>query len=149
MSGERYRLTWASSLLFCSLDVKHQPSNQSINQPINHIFYIEITYFHPDFAPCKQGFIYIYSRGKNKNLTAQKSKSNTVWFNFQMYIIFSINLVSFKVTLRSSGIDILYGCHLLLDVCIYIYIYIYLKCIPPLKLLAIKKNTFNILQTVI
>ena len=23
------------------------------------IFYIEITYFHPDFAPCKQGFIYI------------------------------------------------------------------------------------------
>jgi hypothetical protein len=25
-------------------------------------------------------------RGKNKNLTAQKSNSNTVWFNFQMYI---------------------------------------------------------------
>ena len=24
------------------------------------IFYIEITYFHPDFASCKQGFIYIY-----------------------------------------------------------------------------------------
>ena len=23
------------------------------------IFYIEITYFNPDFAPCKQGFIYI------------------------------------------------------------------------------------------
>ena len=23
------------------------------------IFYIEITYFHPDFAPCKQRFIYI------------------------------------------------------------------------------------------
>jgi hypothetical protein len=29
------------------------------NQSINHIFYIEITYFHPDFAPCKQGFIYV------------------------------------------------------------------------------------------
>ena len=57
-------------------------------------------------------------RGKNKNLTALKPNSNTVWFNFQTYIIFSINLVSFKVTLRSSGTDILYGCHLLLDVCI-------------------------------
>jgi hypothetical protein len=42
----------------------------------------------------------------------QKSNSNTVWFNFQTYIIFSINLVS-QVTLRSSGTDILYGCHLL------------------------------------
>ena len=46
-------------------------------------------------------------RGKNKNLTAQKSNSNTDWFNFQTYIIFSINLVS-KVTLRSSGTDIFY-----------------------------------------
>ena len=34
----------------------------------------------------------------------------------------SINLVSFKVTLRSSGTDILYGCHLLLDVCIIYFI---------------------------
>ena len=59
--------------------------------------------------------IYIY-------LTALKSNSNTVWFNFQTYIIFSINLVSFKVTLRSSGTDILYGCHLLLDVCIIYFI---------------------------
>ena len=57
-------------------------------------------------------------RGKNKNLTALKSNSNTVWFNFQTYIIFSINLLSL-VTLRSSGTDILYVCHLLLDVCIY------------------------------
>ena len=54
-------------------------------------------------------YIYIYIR--------LKIKPNTVWFNFQTYIIFSINLVSFKVT---SGTDILYGCHLLLDVCIYI-----------------------------
>jgi hypothetical protein len=40
--------------------------------------------------------IYIYKsrRGKNTNLTALKSNSNTVWFNFQTYIIFSINLVS-------------------------------------------------------
>jgi hypothetical protein len=58
-------------------------------------------------------FQYVYQwrefksrRGKNKNLTTLKSNSNTVWFNFQTYIIFSINLVSL-VTLRSSGTDIL------------------------------------------
>ena len=45
-------------------------------------------------------------------MTAQKSNSNTVRFNFQTYVIFSINLVSL-VTLRSSGTDILNGCHLL------------------------------------
>ena len=57
------------------------------------------------------------------NLTAQKSNSNTVWFNFQTYIIFSINLVS-QVTLRSSGTDILYGCHLLrIDVRIIYFIF--------------------------
>ena len=60
-------------------------------------------------------------RGKNNNLTALKSNSNTVWFKFQTYIIFSINLVAL-VTLRSSGTDILYGCHLLLDVCIIYFI---------------------------
>ena len=60
-------------------------------------------------------------RRKNNNLTAYKSNSNTVWFNFQTYIIFSVNLVSL-VTLRSSGTDILYGCHLLLDVCIIYFI---------------------------
>ena len=60
-------------------------------------------------------------RGKNKKLTALKSNSKTVWFNFQTYIIFSINLVSL-VTLRSSGTDILYVCHLLLDVCIIYFI---------------------------
>ena len=54
---------------------------------------------------------------RTKNLTTLKSNSNTVRFNFQTYIIFSINLVSL-ITLRSSGTDILYGCHLLLDVCI-------------------------------
>ena len=59
---------------------------------------------------------------KNKNWTALKFNSNTVCFNFQTYIIFSINLVSFKVTLRSSGTEILYGCHLLLDVCIIYFI---------------------------
>ena len=54
-------------------------------------------------------------------LTALKSNSNTVWFNFQTYMIFSINLLSL-VTLRSSGTYILYGCHLLLVVCIIYFI---------------------------
>jgi hypothetical protein len=58
---------------------------------------------------------------EEQNLTALKSNSNTVWFNFQTYITFSINLVSL-VTLGSSGTDILYGCHLLLDVCIIYFI---------------------------
>jgi hypothetical protein len=44
----------------------------------------------------------------------------TVWFNFQTYIIFSINLVS-QVTFRFSGTDILYGCHLLR--CLYNILY--------------------------
>jgi hypothetical protein len=58
---------------------------------------------------------------RTTNLTALKSNSTTVRFNFQTYIIFSINLVSL-ITLRSSGTDILYGCHLLLDVCIIYFI---------------------------
>jgi hypothetical protein len=62
-------------------------------------------------------WVQIQSR-EEQNLTALNSNSNTVWFNFQIYIIFNFNLVSFKVNLRSSGTDILYGCHLLLDVCI-------------------------------
>ena len=53
----------------------------------------------------------------NFNLTALKSNSSTVWFNFQTY-----TYISFKVTLRSSGTDIVYGCHLLLDVCIIYFI---------------------------
>jgi hypothetical protein len=32
-------------------------------------------------------------RGKNKNLTAQKSNSNTVWFNFQTYIDIDIYIL--------------------------------------------------------
>ena len=71
---------------------------------------------------CSVSMVWVQTRrGKNKHLTALKSNSNTVWFNFQTYIIFSINLVSL-VTFRSSGTDILYGCHLLLDVCIIYFI---------------------------
>jgi hypothetical protein len=39
-------------------------------------------------------------RGKNKNLTAQKSNSNTVWFNFQTYIYISSIWVRTKPHLR-------------------------------------------------
>jgi len=53
-------------------------------------------------------------------VTAQRSNSNTLWFNFQTYVIFSSNLVS-QVTLRSSGTDIVYGCHLLR--CLYNLLY--------------------------
>ena len=70
---------------------------------------------------CINGIGFKSRRGKNNNLTALTSNSNTVWFNFQTYIIFSINLVSL-VTLRTSGTDILYDCHLLLDVCIIYFI---------------------------
>jgi hypothetical protein len=48
------------------------------------------------------------SRGKNTNVSAQKSNSNTAWFNFQTDVIFSSNLVS-QITLRSSGKNIVYG----------------------------------------
>ena len=44
-----------------------------------------------NFITIRQEIIYIYI--KNKNLTAQRSNSNTAWLNFQTYIIFSINLV--------------------------------------------------------
>ena len=53
-----------------------------------------------------------WSRALDISLTGQRSNSNTVWFNFLTYIIFSINLVS-QVTLRSCGTDIVWGCHLL------------------------------------
>ena len=44
-----------------------------------------------NFITIRQEIIDIYI--KNKNLTAQRSNSNTAWLNFQTYIIFSINLV--------------------------------------------------------
>ena len=81
----------------------------------NIFFYVVVLHFK------RLVWVQIPSR-EEQNLTALKSNSNTVWFNFQTYIIFSINLVSFKVTLRSSGTDILYGCQLLLDVCIIYFI---------------------------
>jgi hypothetical protein len=49
-------------------------------------------------------FSFIYKcRGKNKKLTALKSNSNTVRFNFQTYIIFSINLVSKRPIVHVSA----------------------------------------------
>ena len=51
-------------------------------------------------------------RGKNKNLTALKSNSNTVWFNFQTYI--------YIVCAQEEK----YINHF--NLCVYIYIYIYI-----------------------
>ena len=34
-----------------------------------------------------------FRRGKNRKLTAQRSNSNTVWFNFQTYIYIYIYIV--------------------------------------------------------
>ena len=50
-------------------------------------------------------------QGKNKNLTALKSNSNTVWFNLRTYIYIYIFATSLSVSL-----------HNLLDFYIYIYI---------------------------
>jgi hypothetical protein len=71
---------------------------------------------------CRVSLVWVQIPSREEqNLIGLKSNSNTVWFNFQGYIIFGINLVSL-VTLRSSGTDILYCCHLLLDVCIIYFI---------------------------
>jgi hypothetical protein len=53
-------------------------------------------------------------RGKNKNLTAQRSNSNTVWFNFQTYIyIYMIvkQYRTFKLLYENKSVEyILYLC---------------------------------------
>ena len=86
----------------------------------HYILYLRYIYISNGPAVC-QWCGFKSRQGKNKKLTALRSNSDTVWFNFQTYTIFSINLVSL-VALRSSGTDILYGCHLLLNVCIIYFI---------------------------
>jgi hypothetical protein len=91
---------------------KHSFNSRSITLSRKENLEIDIKHVHwCEFKSCL---------GKKKHLTAQRSNSNTVWFNFQTYIIFSINLVS-SVTQRSSGTDILYGGHLLK--CLYNILY--------------------------
>jgi hypothetical protein len=116
---------------------KQQPRFSTGNLMVAHLYsflycvFIILFCFFPSCALCTQccqsldalfGVHYTFKshRGKNTNLTAQRSNSNSVWFNLQKYILFSINLVS-QVTLRSSGTDILYGCHLLR--CLYNILY--------------------------
>ena len=41
---------------------------------------------------CSVSMVWVQIPSKNKNLTALKSNSNTVWFNFQMYIYISKSL---------------------------------------------------------
>jgi hypothetical protein len=45
-------------------------------------------------------------RGKNKHLTALKSNSNTVWFNFQTYIIIYIYISN-----KNIPVDIYFSVH--------------------------------------
>ena len=83
----------------------------------------------------ERGYMFKSHRGKNKNLTALKSNYNTVWFNFQTYVIFGSNIVS-QVSLRCSGTDIVYGCHLLR--CFY----------NPLYFLSLYNDFFIILYNI-
>ena len=86
---------------------------------------------------CSVSMVWVQNRrGKNTNLTAQKSKSNTVCFNFQTYVIFSSNLVS-QVTLSCSGTDIVYDSHLLR--CLY----------NPLYFLSLYNDFFIILYNIL
>jgi hypothetical protein len=50
-------------------------------------------------------------RGKNKNLTAQRSNSNIVWFNFQtyIYILYFTFLFSLFVFVSAAGQYIAWG----------------------------------------
>ena len=52
-------------------------------------------------------------RGKNKNLTALRSNSNTVWFNFQTYIYILKNLLSLSFSVLKQLNE---------AVCLYMYI---------------------------
>jgi len=48
-------------------------------------------------------------RGKNNNLTALQSNSNTVWFNFPTYIIIIIYIVFIYIyAFRKPNLDIEY-----------------------------------------
>ena len=86
---------------------------------------------------CSVSMVWVQSRcEKNTNVTAQKSNYNTVWFNFQTYVIFGSNIVS-KVTLRCSLTDIVYGCHLLR--CLY----------NPLYFLWLHNDFFIILYNIL
>ena len=67
-------------------------------------------------------------RGKNKNLTALKSNSNTVWFNFQTCIYINIKEISEKRTKRNFHNILVLTFSLLLQIfrynvykCVYIY----------------------------
>ena len=110
------------NFIFCFFSKKRQLMVVKINKPPSRDYTILIIRINVYQIFSKRTIILSYHLGVVCVLPLLLYNSNTVWFNFQTYIIFSINLVSFKVTLRSSGTDILYGCHLLLDVCIIYFI---------------------------
>jgi hypothetical protein len=78
-------------------------------------------------------------RGKNKNLTALKSNSNTVWFNFQTYIYIYIHTKICKLISERCGIaafvsgsllhiyekQTTWRCNVINYLISFVYIYIY------------------------
>ena len=110
------------NFIFCFFSKKRQLMVVKINKLPSRDYTILIIRINVYQIFSKRTIILSYHLGVVCVLPLLLYNSNTVWFNFQTYIIFSINLVSFKVTLRSGGTDILYGCHLLLDVCIIYFI---------------------------
>ena len=84
---------------------KEKPKGErtSVPRPLSWNIYVKKQCRHTNRA----GYIWCgfkSRRGKNKNLTALKSNSNTVWFNFQTYIIYLyIHFVySLMLVIRSS-----------------------------------------------
>ena len=80
---------------------------------VHHIYIYDVLYY-----DVYDIYIYIYQwcelksrRGKNNNLTAQKSNSNTVWFNFQTYVYLEDWFIDWHIILYFE--------------CINIYIYYY------------------------
>jgi hypothetical protein len=66
----------------CSSFIGRTNANQGTKNQLLFLFYLLFV-----FQGKYNIYIYIKSRrGKKKNLTALKSNSNTVWFNFQTYI---------------------------------------------------------------
>ena len=53
---------------------------------------------------CSLSMVWVQiSRGKNTNVTAQKSNSNTVWFNFNIHIYINVWKSSQRMNLRDVG----------------------------------------------
>ena len=88
-------------------------------------------------------------RGKNKNLTALKSNSNTVWFNFQTYIyvyIYSITFIWTSFTNSYKSESMCQGFQECIVACASHLFYNVRTCISLLFCRNIEKNWQIILQ---